>query len=237
MRAAALGRRAAVLGVDAAAMRVALGRLVRERIVRSPARGSYAIGASGEAMNALARGWREGEARVRPWQGRWLVVAVDHLGRTDRRQVRLRERALRLGGFGRAESGAWVRADNLAAPFSDVATRLHAIGLDDGALLLGDAAALPADDTTFRTLWDRDAIEAGYRHWIAELAASEARLPRLDRDAAARETLLLGQAVIRAINLDPLLPDDLVDTALRAHMTEAMRHYDDLGRACWARID
>lgn len=237
MRANALSRRAAVLGVDAAAMRVALGRLVRERIVRSPARGSYAIGASGEAMNALARGWRDGEARVKPWNGRWLVVAVDHLGRTDRRRVRLRERALRLGGFARADNGLWVRADNLAASLADVAARLRAIGLDEGALLLGDAAALPADDAAFRSSWDRGAIEAAYRHWIAELAASEARLPALDRDAAARETLLLGQAVIRAINLDPLLPDDLVDTGLRARMTDAMRRYDDLGRACWARID
>lgn len=237
MRAAALARRAAVLGVDAAAMRVALGRLVRERIVRSPARGSYAIGELGQAMNALARGWREGEARVRPWEGRWLVVSVDHLGRTDRRQLRLRERALRLGGFARADSGLWVRADNLAQSLGDTAARLEALGLDAGALFLGDATARAADDAAFRALWPRSVIEAGYRHWIAELAASEARLATLDRDAAARETLLLGQAVIRAINLDPLLPDALVDTALRARLTAAMRRYDDTGRACWARID
>ena len=236
MSAASLIRRAAMLGVDAAAMRVALGRLVRDGIVHSPARGRYVIGETGQAMNALARGWRDVEARVRAWEGRWLVVATDHLGRTDRRRVRLRERALRLGGLARTDAGLWVRADNLAEALGDTAARLVRLGLDADSLALGAVFALPPDDRTFRSLWDRDGIESGYAGWTRELAASEARLPDLSPEDAARETLLLGQAVIRAINRDPLLPDALVDAALRRELVQAMHRYDRIGRACWARV-
>lgn len=237
MRAAALARRAEVLGVDAAALRVALGRLVREGIARSPERGSYAIGATGAAMNALARGWRGIEARVRDWDGRWLLVGADHLGRSDRPRLRLRERALRLGGFAPAPAGLWVRADNLAEPLDVTAARLVALGLDAEALVIGEAAVLADRDAAFRAAWDRSAIEAGYRFWIAEMAASAARVATLPLEPAARETLLLGQAVIRAINLDPLLPAELVDTGLRRALLAAMEAYDRTGRALWARID
>ena len=237
MRAAGLARRGEILGIDAAAMRVALGRLAREGMVRSPERGAYALGEAARAVNTVARGWREAEARVRDWRGRWLVIAVDHLGRTDRRRLRLRERALRLGGFARSANGAWVRADNLAETLPETAERLHALGLDAGATILGDAAALAGEDAAFRALWDRAEIEAGYRHWIAELAASEARVAAMPVEDAARETLLLGQAVIRAINLDPLLPGALVDVGRGAAMGSAMRHYDMVGKGFWGRID
>ncbi|MGJ3629511.1 hypothetical protein AB5I41_26550 [Sphingomonas sp. MMS24-JH45] len=90
-----------------------------------------------------------------------------------------------------------------------------ALGLDAEALVIGEAVALRREDAAFHALWDRAAIEADYRFWIAQLTASEARVATLPLEPAARETLLLGQAVIRAINLDPLLPDDLVHTALR----------------------
>ncbi len=234
MRAADLVRRAAVMGMDGAAMRVALGRLAREGIVAQPERGLYAIGPAGAALDRRARGWADAPRRVRNWEGRWLVILADHLGRSDRRQVRLRERALALYGFAQAPSGAWVRPDNLAAPLAEVVAQMTAIGLDAEAAALGDATALADHD--WRMLWPIAAIEAGYRFWIAEMQASEARLPAMPHEAAACETLLLGQSVIRAINRDPLLPDALVDTDLRNAMVAAMLRYDAVGKACWGRI-
>ena len=66
--------------------------------------------------------------------------------------------------------------------------------------------------------------------------ASAARLPTMTADGAARETLLLGQSVIRAINRDPMLPSALIDTGLRAAMIDAMRHYDAVGKAAWDQV-
>ena len=236
MRVADLVRRAAIMQVDGAAMRVALGRLCREGIVEQVERGLYAIGPAGVALDRRARSWADAEARVREWNGRWVMVLADHLGRTDRRRLRLRERALLLYGFARTASGAWLRPDNLADPLPDLAANLTAIGLDPDATVIGDAATLPAEDETWRTLWPAAALERGYRHWIDEMAASLARLPALSDEEAARETLLLGQAVIRAINRDPLLPAALVDTGLRAEQVAAMRRYDAVGKACWASV-
>lgn len=232
MRVADLVRRGEVMGLDGAAMRVALGRLCREGVVAQPERGRYAIGPAGAALDRHARGWAESSQRVRPWTGRWVMVLADHLGRTDRRQVRLRERALALYGF-RHAPGAWVRPDNLAE--RDLAAQMHAIGLDGDATIVSDAAR--ADDAAWRALWPVRQLERSYAFWIAEIAASLDRLGSLEREAAARETLLLGQAVIRAINRDPLLPAELVDVEARAAMVTAMLRYDAAGKACWAAID
>lgn len=236
MRAAALTRRAAIFGVDAAAMRMALGRLGREGLVKQVERGWYVIGTAGEAVNRLARGWATAEARVREWNGRWIVVLADHLGRTDRRQLRAREQALRLTGLARTAAGVWVRPDNLAPDLPALAERLRALGLDAEATVLGGASALPDEAAAYSALWPAPALVRDYRWWIAEMDASEARLTTADEETGARETLLLGQSVIRAINRDPLLPRELVDTALRARMIERMRCYDVLGKGYWARV-
>ena len=48
------------------------------------------------------------------------------------------------------------------------------------------------------------------------------------------ETFLVGGEVLRQVALDPLLPDEIVPAADRAALVEDMRHYDEVGRACWA---
>lgn len=230
-------RRAALLEVDAPAIRMALARLAREGVIEQVERGIYAVGGRGAALDRIARGWREAEARVRPWDGRWLVASIAHLGRADRAGVRGRERALSLTGFVRAADGNWIRPDNLAAPFEEVAARLQMLGLEEDATLLAGATVLPRDDAAFRSLWPVRELEAGYRFWIKEMTSSEARVSDTrDNEATAREMLLLGQAVIRAINRDPLLPGEMIDVDLRARMVDAMRRYDEAGKRCWAVI-
>lgn len=236
MRVADLVRRAEVMAIDGAAMRMALGRLCRDAIVQQVERGLYAIGPAGAALDRRARGWADAPQRVRDWGGRWAIVLADHLGRSDRAQVRRREHALSLYGFARASAGTWVRPDNLVAPLPALVADLRAIGLDEDSVALGDAATLPDEDEAWRGLWPCDAIEEGYRFWSAEMAASLERLPAMSNEAAARETLLLGQSVIRAINRDPLLPAALVDAGLRDRVVSAMRKYDAVGKACWAKI-
>ncbi len=105
---------------------------------------------------------------------------------------------------------------------------------DQAAVAICDAQ--PLSDAAWRALWPVATIEHGYRHWIGEMTGSLSRLPDYTAEEAARETLLLGQSVIRAINRDPLLPDTMVDAALREAVVATMQRYDAAGKECWSRI-
>ncbi|MEM9620275.1 MAG: PaaX [Pseudomonadota bacterium] len=70
-----------------------------------------------------------------------------------------------------------------------------------------------------------DAAEIGGTH------ATE--LEGTDAVEIGKETLLLGRAVTRQILLDPLLPDEMIDTKLRQRMINTMREYDGLGKSFW----
>lgn len=226
-----------LFGVDAPAIRVAVGRLVRDGLLRQTERGQYAIGDRGTAVRARVRSWRTAEARTRPWTGTWVIILVGHLGRTDRTRLRTRERALRLSGFAQADEGFWARPDNLQATVAEIIGQAVELGLDPNAVAFGGAEALPQDLARLESLWSGDDLAASYRGWIDELEASLTRIRGMDVESAARESFLLGQAVIRSISLDPLLPAEMVDIRLRHRMIELMIAYDEIGKQCWARFD
>ena len=68
------------------------------------------------------------------------------------------------------------------------------------------------------------------------MAASEKRLGKMSNDDAARETFLVGEAVIRRINADPLLPAQMVDTRARRKLINRMVRYNETGRSVWAEF-
>ncbi|MEQ9320773.1 MAG: PaaX family transcriptional regulator C-terminal domain-containing protein, partial [Polyangiaceae bacterium] len=76
---------------------------------------------------------------------------------------------------------------------------------------------------------------ANYRDMTEKLQAAERQLAR-DDDEVARDAFVLGGDAIRLIVLDPLLPSPIVDTQARAGFIEAMRRFDERGRALWLRI-
>ena len=150
------------------------------------------------------------------------------------RARRHHERALRLLGFRNLAPALEVRPDNLAGGVAAVGARLRQLGLAPEALLARIDWLEPALDERARSLWDGAGLVQAYRRSRAELAASEARLAELDAAAAQVETFLLGGRVLRQIVLDPLLPEPLVPRRERRALVEAMRHYDRIGRTCWA---
>jgi phenylacetic acid degradation operon negative regulatory protein len=232
-----LARIGHVFGVDAGTVRVTVGRLVRDGLLRQVERGHYAIGEHGSALQARVRRWRTAEDRTRSWDRAWIIVLVAHLGRTDRSRLRSRERALKLNGFAQADEGYWVRPDNLLSAVPEIAREAMVLGLEREAVVFGSAEALPRDVGRLKALWSTDDLSAGYQAWIGELDASTERLPKLSPEDAARESFLLGQAVIRAINLDPLLPAEMVDVDLRRRMVDGMIAYDRIGKECWASLE
>lgn len=234
MTAAQMVAAARAFDIEDAAMRMAATRLTKQGLIESPERGVYVSGKGARELRDQVRGWRDVRTRRTAWNGDWLAMPGGHLGRTDRKQLAARDRALRLYGFAEAEAGLWVRPANLALELEALRERLVALGLDKGAMLWRISQQASAEGVGFAALWDRDALQSGYREMTVAVEQSRARLDTLAPDAAAREALLLGQAAIRRINLDPLLPDAMVDTALFDRLVAAMDDYDRRGKQAWS---
>lgn len=219
--------------IEAGSMRMAVGRLTKEGLLVSEARGQYAIGPRAEALRTQIRSWESALQDTKPWAGDWLVVHTAHLGRTDRKQLRSRLRALKLSGFAESRSGLWVRPANLIATLDETRSRLTSIGLDDGALILLVTHVSREGAFEPQELWPTHDLEPLYRQAIEAMSDSSTRIASLPTSQAAKETLLVGQTVLQLINLDPLLPQEIVDRSLLEKMIGDMRVYNKLGRSCW----
>lgn len=229
-------RWAELFDIEAAAMRVAIGRLVKSGLLRASRRGVYCIGAAGESLSRTARGWRDVEQRLQDWSGDWILAATAHLGRSNRSELRTRERALRLEGMQALRQDLWCRPANYREPLEATRQRLLNLGLSSQAAMLR-ADQLAADlQSEASALWPVKELESNYRELQLVLATSTERLPGLSLEAAARETFLIGESVIRRINADPLLPVEFIDVAARQKLIAAMLAYDTLGHNIWARF-
>ena len=221
-------------GIDGAATRVAVGRLARQGLIEPVERGVYTIGPRGSLMAQTASHWAQAEERIGPWDGGWIVVHTSHLGRSDKTALRARERAFRLYGFAELVAGLWCRPDNLAQLLELTRSDLQGFGLEPDAVIMQVREMPGVSAETLYALWPRRALEAGYREHISAMSQSEKRVPSLDIAAAARETFLVGEAVIKCINADPFLPAQMVDARLRRQMIRAMVSYNEFGRSVWA---
>lgn len=225
----------AVFGIEESAIRVAAARLVEEGMLATVERGVYAIGPAAASLRASVTRWSEVEARTAPWNGGWITVHAGHLGRSDKKRVRGRERALRRNGLAPALPGLWVRPANLKASLEEARARLVAFGLDADALVTAVDGYAGPDEMRFETLWPAAEIERRYRTRLAQMAESTPRIRSAPPAEAIREAFLLGEAVIRDINLDPLLPAEMIDVGARRAMIAAMVDYNDLGLDAWRR--
>lgn len=224
---------AALFGIEAATLRVAVTRLLKDGLIESPDRGVYRPGPKAKGLTRRVADWQNVRARLTDWNGDWLVALTHNLGRTDRKQLRARERALALSGYREAEAALWVRPANLARALKDHRTDLAEIGADEAITLLRVSETAMPGAPDWPALWSTDDLAASYTAAIAAMQDSLARLPGLDADAGARETLLTGQAVIRQINFDPLLPPELGDQKAFLQMVDGMRAYNKSGQKCW----
>lgn len=236
LSAASLVAAAALLDIDPGTVRVAVARLVKQGVLEQRERGIYGLGRRGDGLHRRVLAWSRVEDQLVRWDGRWLAVLTAHLGRSDKLALRARERALRLRGFADARPGLAVRPANLAADLPALRAELVELGLPAEALVVRLDETDPDHPFDPAALWDTGSLERRYADNSARLAASSARLAALDVPSAARETLLIGRAVMRDILTDPLLPESLVDVAARRRMIEAMRAYDRLGKDCWRRF-
>jgi phenylacetic acid degradation operon negative regulatory protein len=226
----------ALFGIRENSVRVALVRLASAGLIEAAARGSYRLGPSGTGLAAEVGTWRSAEQRVCAWRGSWVAVHVGNLGRSDRAALRARDRALALVGLRELDRGLFLRPDNLVGGVASVRERLHTLGLQEDAAVFLASELEPARDTRARTLWNGKALTRSYRQRRQQLEKWRQRAGKLDPEAAARESFLLGNDAIRQLVFDPLLPDPLVDIGERSAFVAAVLEFDRAGNEIWARL-
>jgi len=224
------------LGFSEQSLRMALTRLVEQSVAANTGRGRYRLSPSGEAMRDEVRKWRHLDDVAKPWSGAWIGVFDASVPRSDRAALRRHERAMRLRGFRELQSGLWIRPANLRNSVDELREHLRALGLHPAALVVGlhdfdDEARAKAT-----SLWDTAAMLATYRALAEELLASKSKLERLPLDTAAAESMVLGRDVIRHINLDPVLPEELMPQRALSNLIRVMTDYDQNARQIWRRF-
>jgi phenylacetic acid degradation operon negative regulatory protein len=223
-----------LFGFAANNVRVSLSKLYAEGRVARDERGRYRLGPAEAALSQQLRNWRRLEEEQAEWSGGWVAAhAAAGGGRGARAR---RERALAQLGFRELERGLALRPDSLRGGVEAVRARFAALVAPEGAaaLIFGVHSLDPSAEVRARSLWDADALAAGYRAWIDRLAASRERLAGLETEAAMVETFVVGAGAVRHLHLDPLLPAAILDPAPRRALVTATRAYDDLGRRLWA---
>jgi phenylacetic acid degradation operon negative regulatory protein len=156
--------------------------------------------------------------------------------RSDRAALRRHERAMRLRGFRELQSGLWIRPANLRDSLAELREHLRALGLHPAALVVGLHEFDDEARARATSLWDTAAMLAGYRALAEELLASKGKLERLPLETAAAESMVLGRDVIRHINLDPVLPEELMPQRALSNLIRVMTDYDQNARQIWRRF-
>ncbi len=230
---AALVRAAALFGIGESSLRVTLVRLRSSGQVESDQRGLYRLSPAALPLNRRVRSWPSIEEGVGPWDGGWIAVEMSGLPRRDRRRSRGRERALRMLGFEALTPALQIRPNNIVGGAELCRRRLEELGFVPAPVVFQLTDLDESTDRRARELWHVDELEARYSATRELLVKSAQRLPSLSLDDAMAESFRLGGEAVRLIVLDPLLPDEILDTGARRALVEEMRSYDQIGRRAW----
>ncbi len=225
-----------LLGVDAAASRVALGRLVKSHDVITIKRGIHTLGDKKKPIFDAIRRWITLPQHTRPWDGGWVLVHTAHLGRAHRATLRRRERAMSFFGFASLLNGLWLRPDNLSLDGSVLRERLIGLGLEEKAFMSVNATLVSESGEDVAQLWNRADLEAGYRDAKRAIEVCMDTQGDMSLEELAISTARLGYAVIGMLSFDPLLPRELVDVDLRQEVHQHMLMLDHLGKKVLAAV-
>lgn len=208
---AALVRAGEIFGIAEGTTRVALSRMLASGELSSDD-GVYQL--AGHLLDRLTRQDESRRPSLKRWDGTWRQAVVVAEGRTaaERAELRHAMRELRLA---EVREGVWMRPDNLIG--TDLA---HAHDVADEQCMWMSATA---DDprALARELWDLAGWARRAESLRRRMRSSRAALEGGPTPAALREGFVLAAAVLRHMQADPLMPDELLPSgwpgrALRA---------------------
>lgn len=225
-----------LFGIGEVSTRVALTRLLAEKLTETAGRGVYRLGPNAlEIADDVAK-WRHADQAVRVWHGDYVTVYGHALGRTDRTALVRRERALRLLGFRELEKGLYIRPNNIGNNLSSVVQRLHHLGLEQEALVCISSQFDAAAEQRIKALWDGVALNNTYKTLSQQLQDWMQGADQLPLDIAAKESLIMGSSAIHQVVFDPLLPAPMVDVAERERFVKVVRQFDKVGKEIWLTL-
>lgn len=203
---------ASLFGISDGAARTCLWRMVSNGELTSDD-GSYSLaGRLLERRERVDEASRIDDAADREWDGTWelAVVSLDRRPAAERLELRKAAIALHLGAL---REGVWIRPDNLdpqrlpasRAVLDRQCTHFHGAVTDIGADKMKSLFCL-----------DQWAVDAK-----ALIEAMEAALEAGGRDDSAERVtyeFMLSIAVVRHLQLDPLLPAEIIGDHWPGHM-------------------
>ncbi len=217
-------------------VRVSLARMSAEGLIKSQGRGAYGLGPASRITASQAAQWHDAETLLCDWNGGYICVHSAALGRSDRKAMRQRERALEMLGLRELGRGLHLRPDNLVGGVDALRGRLLKLGLEAEAMVFR-ATQFDSDHMPdLENLWSVKALNAIYREEHRRLEDWMARCGELEADVAARESYLIGGAAIRQLVFDPWLPEPMIDAKARHAFVETVKRFDETGKAIWSRL-
>jgi phenylacetic acid degradation operon negative regulatory protein len=193
---------ASLFGISAGAARTCLWRMVSDGELASDD-GSYSLaGHLLERRQRVDDASRNANAALRGWDGTWevAVVSLERRPAADRLELRKAASALHLAEL---REGVWTRPDNLDRHRLPPSRAV----LDQQCIHFHGAASDISRDTA-RSLfsldeWSRDALR------LIEAMNDELEAASTDDDTFI-DQFALSIAVVRHLQLDPLLPTELI---------------------------
>jgi phenylacetic acid degradation operon negative regulatory protein len=223
-----------IFGISENSLRVNITRLLAKQHIVQDDRGHYRMGEHNRILLDWVDSWEQGETRTKTWRGDWLTLAISPACKSA--QLKNLEKSCFRLGFRELWKNQWLRPNNLTKSQAQIRKQIHSLSECDSFLLTRSSQLmLPERFLDLHSLWDANKLEANYQHFINVLADSAQRADNYDREELLRETFILGGEVINFLAMDPLLPKEMVDIALRDQLTQHMKKYDETYRCFWQK--
>jgi phenylacetic acid degradation operon negative regulatory protein len=213
---------ASLFGISAGAARTCLWRMVSNGELTGDD-GSYALaGRLLERRQRVDEASRTDDAPVSEWDGTWelAIVSLDRRSAADRLELRKAATALHLAEL---REGVWIRPDNLdpqrlppsRAVLDQQCTHFH-----------GATTEIAADEA--RSLFSLDGWADDAAALIEAMNLALATSKRDDSTESVTYEFALSIAVVRHLQLDPLLPVELIDDHWPGQtLRRTYRRFDD----------
>ena len=222
-------------GIAENSVRMALGRLVGSGLVSHEDRSLYRLAARAAGVLAQIAEVRTLGRHLHPWQGGWIgVLPGFRSARVPRGAIsRAGERTLAFLGFRQFDAGLHLRPDNVDGGVEQLRLALYARGLERSAIVCELRSVGRNHDQRARRLWNAPSLIERYRSLLYALEASTKRIPELRPHEALAETFVLGGHVERQLVLDPRLPVEILGSAERDQLEEALDRYEEFTGPIW----
>lgn len=222
----------AVFGIRENAIRVTATRLTREGILKKSRRGVYRLGTGAIRASQYIERWRDGENRIKKWDGSWLCGLLPNINMQNFKASR---KAFGFFGFKEGLPNFWVRPNNLNMDIETLGNLLSQFGkMQNGEMFTARKFNKEMIDKWQNHLWPVEKRVDDQKKFLSTLTQSAERIEKMPMEAALVESFIMGSEAIRLLITDPLLPPEMMDITYRKKLHAAMLDYDTVGKRIWS---